>query len=201
MSAIRSSAAAIFLASALVAPVLGQAPAAAPAAPAAAAPASAKPIFAESVPLTEEKLKTMFTAVKDLRTESAKIQQPHPLDAQKPISFAQEIVAFGGASAVLKKHGFASVAEFQKVVYSAAIAHTVNEAGGKKVLKEKISAAKKQSDAALEQLRKQLPEAQAQAIASQMTVDLLPLGDIDSVPDANLELVKKHSTEMKKLGN
>jgi hypothetical protein len=80
------------------------------------------------------------------------------------------------------------------------MAYAVLEGGGKDAMQKKLDSAKAEQDKALEQLRARLSPEQVAMLSAQMEGAMKAAGNMSDVPDANIELMKKYSDRMAKLG-
>lgn len=156
------------------------------------------PAVTEQVTLTEPKLKDFLEAYKALKAKSpAGKFGGNPADAP---SFARSIKVSGqDAQKILLKYKFKDPAEFQKVGYSAALAYSVLQQGGKRMVNDRIDAARLEQEKTIEEARKTFSPEQIKSLEAALTASLQLPPHIQDVPDANVELITKYKDTMAKL--
>jgi hypothetical protein len=80
------------------------------------------------------------------------------------------------------------------------MAYAVLKEGGKEAMQKKLAAANAEQEKAMAQLRERLGPEQAAALTAQMQQAMKTAGAMQDVPEANIELMKKYSDRMAKLG-
>lgn len=166
-----------------------------------AAPAGVHPgaagEYTQPMTLTDAKLGGFFDAMDEFRALGNKTAGGDP---SRPEAFARALGVSNESDAILRKHGFADLGEFQRVAYNASMAYGVLEKGGKEAVRKKLEAAKADQARAMEKMRAQLSPEQMMMISGQMEAGMAMAGKMQDVPDENLELMKKYRERMAKLG-
>lgn len=157
------------------------------------APPPAKQI--PTIVLNEQQVQGFLGAMTDLRAlgdESANWNVPD--------SGVQSYVAgmkfSADAKSILSKHGFTNEEQFQQVAYNTVMAHGVLKQGGKDKVRKNLDKAASQQAAAMEQLKQHMSPEQLKTIQGHAAAGMAIAGQISDVPDQNLELVKKYSSQI-----
>lgn len=156
--------------------------------------------IAQPMTLTEAQVTGFFAAVEDLQTYGDSKSGWKGADPSKPMAMAAAMQVSNETTAIVQKHGFKNHNDFQQVAYNASMAYAVLKEGGKEAMQKKLDKAKVEQEKAMEQLRARLSPEQAQMLAAQMEGAMKAAGNMSDVPDANIELMKKYSDRMAKLG-
>jgi hypothetical protein len=151
--------------------------------------------------LSDAQVTGFFGAVEDLQAYSEKNQAGwKAADPSKPMAVAGAMQVSAETTAIVQKHGFKNHTEFQRVAYNASMAYAVLKEGGKEAMQKKLAAANAEQEKAMAQLRERLGPEQAAALTAQMQQAMKTAGAMQDVPEANIELMKKYSDRMAKLG-
>lgn len=155
---------------------------------------------AQPMTLTEDQVTGFMSAVEDLQTMADKKSGWKGADPSKPMAMAGALQVSDETNAILQKHGFQSSLDFQRVAYNASMAYAVLKEGGKEAMQKKIDGAKAEQEKAMEQMRARLSPEQAKMLSAQLEGAMKAAGSMNDVPDGNIELMKKYSDRMAKLG-
>ena len=151
--------------------------------------------------LSEAQVTEFFAAVEDLQAYSDRKQAGWKgADPSKPMAMAGAMQVSQETTAIVQKHGFKNHTEFQRVAYNASMAYAVLQEGGKEAMQKKMDQANAEQEKAMEQLRARLSPEQAEMLAAQMKTAMQAAAGMTAVPEANIELMKKYSDRMAKLG-
>jgi hypothetical protein len=162
----------------------------------AAAPQVSAPPFTKPIPLTEEKVKGFLGAMEELKAlgeEGKKFSATNP-SLVKTMQFDDK------TKGIIKKHGFAGVAEFQQVAFNASAAYYVVKNGGKEGIKKKLAENDVKRAEAIEKLKAHLTPDQLKMLETQIGAGTATMHALADQPDANLELIKKYSDQMEAVG-
>jgi hypothetical protein len=156
--------------------------------------------IAQPLTLSDAQVTGFFGAVEDLQAYSEKNQAGWKgADPSKPMAMAGAMQVSAETNAIIQKHGFKNATEFQRVAYNASMAYAVLKEGGKEAMQKKMAAANAEQEKAMAQLRERLGPEQAKALSAHIQGAMKTAGDMQNVPDANIELMKKYSDRMDQL--
>jgi hypothetical protein len=156
------------------------------------------PPAAKSIPtmiLNEAQVESFLGAMNDLRalSDEAGAWKVPESGVQ---SYAAGMKFSAAAKAILSKHGFANEEQFRQVAYNTALAYGVLKQGGKdKVRKELEGVATKQA-AVMERIEQHLRPEQLKVLQRHAATGMAMANQMADVPDQNLDLVKKYSSQI-----
>lgn len=150
--------------------------------------------------LTDAKVEGFFAAMKDLEALGADANANVGADPSRPQAFAQGLQVSSEGMAILQKHGFEDVTEFQRVGFNAAMAHSVLEQGGKAAVDAKLKKADADQAKALEKLKQQVSPEQYEMMKGHIGGAMNTAKIMQDVPEGNVELMTKYSEQMADLG-
>lgn len=157
------------------------------------------PVAQQPLTLSEAQVTGFLAAVEELKASSDKKAAWKGADPSKPMAMAGAVQTSSETTAIMQKHGFKDIADFQSVAYNASMAYAVLKEGGKEAMQKKYDKAKAEQDKALAQMRSRLSPEQAAAITAQMESAMRMAPNPKDVPDSNIELMTKYQDRMAKL--
>lgn len=147
--------------------------------------------------LTDSQVRGFLDAMDELKPMAGGHAGASP---SRPDAFAQALQVSGESEAVIRKHGFASTADFQQVAYNAAMAYGVVEQGGMAAVRKGTDRTQAEQAAALEKMQKQMTPQQIEALKAQVAAAMARGGSLGDVPESNVELMTKYRDRMKHVG-
>ncbi len=148
--------------------------------------------------LTDAQVRGFFDAMDELHPATAGTHVD--VNPSRPEAFAQALQVSGESEAVLRKHGFASTADFQQVAYNAAMAYGVVEQGGTAAARKGVDRTAAEQAAALEKMKEHMTPQQIEVLKAQVAAAMARGGSLGDVPEGNVELMTKYRDRMKRLG-
>jgi hypothetical protein len=146
--------------------------------------------------LTDAQVKGFLDAMDELRDLGAAARTGPAADPSRPEVFARALQLADASPSVLKKHGFADTAEFQRVAYNAAMAYGALQRGGAAGMRQDLDRARANQARAMERMQQHLTPEQQQAIAARMKAGMASASAMREVPQQNVELMKRYQDRM-----
>lgn len=154
------------------------------------------PEVMQPMTLTDEKVKSFFDAADELRAK-AKEAKDAGAAASNPAAAAKGTQLSAENLAIITKHGFKDATEFQQVGYNVGMARSVLQQGGKEAVKKRLDKAQAEQAKTIDKMRGQLTPEQLKLLESQGGAAVSRGRAMESIPDGNLEIVKKYEDRMK----
>jgi hypothetical protein len=153
----------------------------------------------EPIQLSDSQVKGFFDAADELSAIGKKWGEASQAGSANPQELATAMQATDTTLEILGKHGFKNVNDFQRVAYNVAMAYSVLEQGGTEAVQKRFAEAKAEREKAIAQLRERMPPDQVQMLEQQLSQMEEMAGMMKDVPAANVELMRKYQSRMKKL--
>jgi len=155
------------------------------------------PKVMEPMILTDDQVKNFFDAAEEMRAKADEAKAADP--SGKPAA-AKGAEMSAEHLAIITKHGFKDATEFQQVGYNIGMARSVLQQGGKEEVKKRLDKAQAEQAKTVDKVRGQLSPEQLKTLQSQGAAAIGRAREMESIPDSNLEIVKKYESRMKPVG-
>lgn len=163
-----------------------------------APPARPSSAVTQTMTLSDAQVQSFLDALDELRALGD--ASAGRADASRPAAFAEALHVSGASRAILDKHGFADVTQFQRVAYNASMAYGVLKRGGKQAVRGDLDEASAQQEVALEKMKQHMSPDQIALLRNQMAGALKTAETTQDVPEQNLEAVRRHRDRFAALG-
>lgn len=149
------------------------------------------PKVMQPMTLTDDQVKNFFDAAEEMR---AKADAEKAAGTEKPAKGAEMSAEH---LAIITKHGFKDAVEFQQVGYNIGMARSVLQQGGKAEVKKRLDKAQAEQAKTVDKVRGQLSPEQLKTLEGQSSAAISRAREMESIPDSNLDIVKKYENRMK----
>lgn len=153
------------------------------------------PEVTQPMTLTDEQVKNFFDAADELRAKNKEAKSAG--DGGNAAATTKGAQLSDENLAIITKHGFKDATEFQRVGYNVGMARSVLQQGGKEGVKRRLDKAQAEQAKTVDKMRGQLTPDQLKLLEGQGKVAISRGRALETIPDANLEIVEKYQDRMK----